>query len=104
MTFVHVDVHHDTHTCRAFPTGPHPYDTQRAIVAVVDGGPCRRPVTVRSGDTTAVIACGRHLPHDRQCPACHITVIEQAITTTHLGHQGRDGQHHSQHPVSGTAA
>jgi ferric-dicitrate binding protein FerR (iron transport regulator) len=98
MTFVHVDVHHDTHTCPAMPDEPHPYDTRRTIVAVVDGGPCRQPVTVRSGDTTAVIACGRHEPAYRRCPACRVTVIEHAVTFTHHGYQG------PQHPTAGVAA
>ncbi len=98
MTFVHVDVHHDSHTCPAFPTEPHPYDTRRTIVAVVDGGPCRQPVTIRSGDTVSTIACGRHEPTYRQCPACRVTVIEHAVTFTHHGYQG------PQHPTAGVAA
>ena len=87
MTFVHVDIHQYTHTCPADPE-PHAIDIRRRIVATLDGGPCRNPITVRSGDTVAVIACGRHEPHDRQCPACQVTVIERSITTTHLGHHG----------------
>jgi hypothetical protein len=63
MTYIHVDLHHLTHTCPG-NLEPHPYDTRRTIVAVADGGPCRNPVTVHSGDTTAVIACGRHEPAD----------------------------------------
>ena len=87
MTAYQVDVHHLTHTCPANPDEPHPYDTRRTVVAIAPGGTCRRPVTVRSGDTTAVIACGRHEPRHRQCPACRITVIEHTVTFTHTGHQ-----------------
>ncbi len=87
MTFVQVDVHHLTHTCPADPQ-PHPYDTRRTIVAVVPGGACQHPVTVHSGDATTVIACGRHMPRQQQCPACRITVIEHAVTFTHTGHHG----------------
>jgi hypothetical protein len=78
MTFVQIDVRQALHTCPADPE-PHPYDTVRTIVAIVDGGPCRQPVTVRSGTTTATIACGRHEPRERQCPACRITVVERRI-------------------------
>jgi hypothetical protein len=94
MTAVQVDVHHLTHTCPANPAEPHPYDTRRTIVAVAPGGPCRNPVTVRSGDTTAVIDCGRHVPREQRCPACRITVIERTVTFTHTGHHG------PQHPTT----
>jgi hypothetical protein len=87
MTFVTVDIHHVTHTCPADPE-PHPFDTRRTIVATVDGGPCRNPITVRCGDTIAVIDCGRHEPAHRQCPACRTTVIERTITFHHIGHEG----------------
>jgi hypothetical protein len=97
VTFIHVNVHHDTHTCPG-NAEPHSYDTRRAIVAVVDGGPCRHPVTVHSGGTIAVVACGRHEPADRQCPACRTTVIEHAVTFTFTGHHG------PQHPTHGIAA
>jgi hypothetical protein len=88
MTAIQVDVHHVTHTCPADPQ-PHPYDTRRTVIAVVPGGPCRRPVTVRSGDTTAVIGCGRRLPREQRCPACRVTVIEHAMTFTPTGHPQR---------------
>src|SRR4051812_36683122 len=98
MTAVQVDVHHYTHTCPADPES-HPYDTRRTIVAVAPGGTCRNPVNVRSGDTTAVIDCGRHVPREQRCPACRITVIERSVTFTHTGHHG------PQHPTTnGTAA
>jgi hypothetical protein len=95
MTAYQVDVHHLTHTCPA-DREPHPYDTRRTVVAVAPGGPCRRPVTVRSGDTTTVIDCGRHLPREQQCPACRIIVIEHTVTFTHTGHHG------PQHPATHT--
>jgi hypothetical protein len=95
MTFIQIDIHHLTHTCPAEPE-PHTYDTRRTVLAVVSGGPCRQPVTVRSGDTTAVIACGRHVPRQRRCPACRITVVEHAITTEFTGQYG------PQHPSTDT--
>lgn len=97
MTAVQVDIHHYTHTCPADPE-PHPYDTRRTIVAVAPGGLCRNPVTVRSGDTTTVIDCGRHVPREQRCPACRITVIDHTVTFTHTGHHG------PQHPATGIAA
>jgi hypothetical protein len=97
MTIVHIDIHTVTHTCPA-SRDPHPIDTRRTILLVVDGGPCRRPVTIRSGDTVAVIACRRHLPREQQCPACRTSIIARSYTTTHLGHHGRH------HPTCGTAA
>jgi hypothetical protein len=103
MTTIQVDVHHLTHTCAAHPDEPHPYDTRRTIVALMPGGPCRRPVTVRSGDATAVIACGRHTPTAQQCPACRTTVLEHAITATFTGHHG--SQHQACQPMpTGLAA
>jgi hypothetical protein len=97
MTFVHVAVHHRTHTCPA-DADPHPYDTRRTIIAVVDGGPCRQPVTVHCGDRSAVVPCGRYEPADRQCPACRLTLIEDAVTFTFMGHHG------PQHPTTDAGA
>jgi hypothetical protein len=97
MTAYQVDVHHLTHTCPANPD-PHPYDTRRTIVAIAPGGACRRPVTIRSGDTTAVVDCGRHVPAEQRCPACRIIVIEHTVTFTRTGHHG------PQHPTAGIAA
>lgn len=94
MTAYQVDVHHYTHTCPANPDEAHPYDTRRTIVAVAPGGPCRNPVTVRSGDTTTLIACGRHVLPEQRCPACRITVIERTVTFTFMGHDG------PQHPTT----
>jgi hypothetical protein len=96
MTFLQVDIHHLTHTCPANGE-PHPYDTRRTILAVVPGGPCRQPLTIHCGDITATVDCGRHAPRAQQCPACRITVVEHAITTTFTGHG-------PQHPDSGIAA
>ena len=93
MTAYLVDVHHLTHTCPADPDTEHRYDTRRTIVAVSPGGPCRRPVTVRSGDATAQIPCGRHVPRDQRCPACRTIVIEHQVTVTFMGHHG------PQHPT-----
>jgi hypothetical protein len=75
-----VDIHQRMHTCPADPL-PHPFDTRRTVVAVVDGGPCRAPVTVRCADTIATVACGRQLPPAEQCPACRVIVTERHITT-----------------------
>jgi hypothetical protein len=91
------DVHYYTHTCLADPQ-PHPYDTRRTVIATNPGGACRRPVTLRTGDTTIVIACGRRLPREQQCPACRTTVIEHAVTFTFMGHHG------PQHPTTATGA
>ena len=98
MTAHLVDVHHYTHTCPSNPDEPHPYDTRRTVVAINPGGRCRRPVTIRLGDTTAVVDCGRRLPREQRCPACQNTVIEHTVTFTHTGHHG------PQHPAMGTAA
>jgi hypothetical protein len=87
MTLYQIDIHHRTHTCPANPN-PHPYDTRRTIFRMVPGGPCRRPVNVGSGDTSTVIACGRHLPADRQCSACQIVIVKHAVTYTFTGHDG----------------
>jgi hypothetical protein len=87
MSIYAVAVHHLMHTCPANPT-PHPIDTTRRVVNVVAGRPCQAPVTIRIGDTTAVIPCGRHEPDDRQCGACRSMVTTIAVTTTDLGHQG----------------
>lgn len=97
MTYVHIDVHHLTHTCPADPE-PHPYDTRRTVVATVPGGPCRHPATVRSGDTVALVACHRARPRPEQCPACLVTIVERSVTFTYMGHVG------PQLPHDGTAA
>jgi hypothetical protein len=77
-----VDIEQVSHTCPADPT-PHVIDTRRSIVHIIDGGPCRNPITVHCGTTTATIPCGRHEPADRQCGACATIVTEHTITTRH---------------------
>jgi hypothetical protein len=98
MTYVLVDVQHRTHTCPANHAEIYPYDTVRTVVGYVPSGPCRQPVTIRSGDITATIPCGRHEPRERQCPPCLVTVTERHITTEFMGH------HAQQHPSTGAAA
>ncbi|MFI6065296.1 hypothetical protein ACIA47_08500 [Micromonospora sp. NPDC051227] len=83
MTIVLVDIEQVTHTCPAFPDA-HPFDIRRTLVDVIPGGPCRAPVTIRCGDTTALIPCRRHEPVKRQCGACRVIVTEHTITTRHL--------------------
>ncbi len=87
MSIHAVTVHEYRHTCPADPT-PHPVATYRQVVHVAPGRPCQSPVTIRIGDTTATIACGRHEPADRQCAACRTVVTIQSVTATDLGHQG----------------
>ncbi|WFE29651.1 hypothetical protein O7623_10880 [Solwaraspora sp. WMMD791] len=74
-----VDVVQVLHTCPADPQ-PHPYDIRRTLVHVTPGGPCRAPVTIRCGNTTTTIDCGRHRPAAHQCGACRTTVVERTIT------------------------
>jgi hypothetical protein len=83
MTIHVVDIEHITHTCPAQPE-PHPYDTRRTVIAVIPGGPCRTPVTIRCGNTTTELACGRHRPANEQCGACRNIVTQHSITTRHL--------------------
>ena len=98
MTYIDVAIRQLTHTCPANPE-PHVVDTRRVIVGLVLGGPCRQPIRVRLNNTTILVACGRRLPRDRQCPACRITVVQRDIITIDLGYQG------PQHPTTtGTAA
>ncbi|MET8350913.1 hypothetical protein [Micromonospora sp. NPDC005206] len=83
MTIHVVDIEQVTHTCPAYVEA-HPYDTRRTVLHVIPGGPCRTPVTIRCGETTATIACHRHEPTDRQCGACRIIVTQHTITTRRL--------------------
>ncbi len=82
MSIHTVDVVQLLHTCPADPE-PHPYDIRRTVIDVIDGGPCRNPVTIRCGDTVTQIPCGRHEPSKRQCSACRVIVIERTITNLH---------------------
>jgi hypothetical protein len=81
-----VDVHDLVHTCPASNL-PHTVDTRRTVVSIVDGGPCRTPVTVRVGNRSAYISCRRHEPAHRQCVACKTLHIVRDTTITDLGHQ-----------------
>lgn len=82
-----IDVHHHTHTCPGTPD-PHPFDTRRTIVAALPRQRCTRPVTVRSGNATAVIDCGRHNLPENQCAACRPQITRRHVTATHTGHNG----------------
>jgi hypothetical protein len=82
-----VDVHHDTHVCPADPQ-PHAFYTRQQVVAVTASGPCRTPVTIRIGDTTATIPCGSHEPSERQCGACRTITWVRNVTETFHGYQG----------------
>jgi hypothetical protein len=83
-----VDVHHHLHTCPADPVEPHPFDSTQTIIAITPGGPCRTPVTIRSGNTTATIDCRLNHPAERQCGACRNTVWVHQTTITDHGYQG----------------
>jgi hypothetical protein len=61
------------HVCPANPD-PHVVNSRQIVMAVTPGGACRNPITIRCGDTTAVIDCGRHEPDERQCAACRTQV------------------------------
>ncbi|MGV9213200.1 hypothetical protein ACTFTM_15195 [Micromonospora sp. RB23] len=82
-----VDIEQVTHTCPAHPDA-HPFDTRRTLIDVIPGGPCRTPVTIHCGDTTALIPCRRHEPAKRQCGACRVIVTERTITTRYLDEVG----------------
>lgn len=88
---VTVDIHETRHTCLASHE-PHWFDRQSSVVSVVDGGPCRTPVTIRCGNNQAEIACRRHEPHERQCIACKSLLIVRNVTHTDLGWQGPDNR------------
>ncbi|MBB5870577.1 hypothetical protein F4553_003956 [Allocatelliglobosispora scoriae] len=90
MTVYGVDVSILTHLCPADHTR-HECDRAQYIAYVIPGGECRSPVTVRCGNATAVIACGRHEPHHRQCQACRNLVV---VVTEHYHHAGYEGPAH----------
>jgi len=68
-----VAVQHQLHNCPS-EQEPHPWSTTRTVVQTISGRPCLNPVTIRSGDVVAVVACGRHDPANRQCGNCR-TII-----------------------------
>ncbi|GIG03243.1 hypothetical protein [Catellatospora citrea] len=75
MSIIRVEAAYHRHTCPADPE-PHVVDTRHRVLDVIPGGGCLTPVTVRSGDTTRLIACGRHEPASRQCRACRPVITE----------------------------
>ncbi len=87
MSIYAVEVFHLIHTCPA-DLDPHPVDTRRRIVHVTPGGACLTPVTIRCGNTTTVIDCGRHEPAERQCANCRTIVRVLKVTSRDLGYQG----------------
>jgi hypothetical protein len=87
MNIYAVTVHETVHTCPG-NLEPHAIDTRRAIVHTTRGRSCLAPVTIRVGEHTATVACGRHEPHDRQCGACRTVVNVLSATCTDLGYQG----------------
>lgn len=89
MSVITVDIHETHHTCPANHT-THWAGQQNTIVSIVDGGPCRTPVTIRIGDLTRQIPCGKHEPEHRRCIACRTLLIVRNTTYTDLGWQGPD--------------
>ncbi len=89
MRICRVDEHRLVHTCPANDE-PHPVDIRRTVVHVTDPQPCLAPVIIRSGDTVAVVDCGRHEPSDRQCGNCRVVVTTGTVTIEDLGYQGPD--------------
>jgi hypothetical protein len=87
VTIYAVAIDHRTHTCPADPE-PHTYDTRRTVVHITPGGPCRRPVTIRCGATTATLPCGRNRPAGQHCVACRTIVVEHTITARYDGQHG----------------
>ncbi len=77
MTIYLVAVTHRLHTCPA-EAGRHAVDTRRTVLQTIPGRGCLNPVTIRCGDTTAVVACGRHTPAEQQCANCR-TIITHPI-------------------------
>jgi hypothetical protein len=92
-----VDLVQYTHTCPADPH-PHVVEIVRTLVDVIDGGPCRTPITYRLDGQIHTIACGRGRMSDDQCPACRIVVTQRRLTTIDRGYEGPDT------PTCGTAA
>jgi hypothetical protein len=91
VTVYAIAEHHLVHTCPANPQ-PHAVDIQRGIIHAAPGRPCQQPVTIRIGNTTAVIPCGRHETSARQCGACRPLITIVQVTMTDLGYQAGTGQ------------
>lgn len=86
-----VDIHETRHTCPANHE-PHWFMRQNTVVSVVDGGPCRTPVTIQVGTRSAYVSCGRHEPQQRQCVACKTLLIVRNLTHADLGHHASCGR------------
>ena len=84
MSIYQVDEHTFTHTCPA-DDQPHPFDTQRVIVAITPGRDCLTPVTIRCGDNRVTIPCGEYRSHDQQCAACRTIITIRCATADDLG-------------------
>jgi hypothetical protein len=80
MTTVFVNVTHHQHVCPG-NSQAHVWDTRRAVVMIVPGGPCQTPITIGVGDTAFTIDCGRRLASHLRCPACRTDVINRTVTT-----------------------
>ena len=87
MSIYAVTQHQVLHTCPADPE-PHPIATTQTVVHVTPGRTCLTPVTIRIGNTTRTVSCGRRLPYERQCGSCRTIVTVRSVTTTDLGYQG----------------
>ena len=56
------------------PGAERPWSTTRRVLAV-ESGPCLAPARVRLGRVRARSACGRGLPHERQCRNCFPRIV-----------------------------
>ena len=56
------------------PGAERPWSTTRRVLPV-EPGPCHAPELVRLGRLRARIACGRRLPHERQCRNCFPRIV-----------------------------
>ena len=84
MSVYAIAEHHGVHTCPV-EAGPHSVHVTRRIINARPGRACQNPVTIRVGQRTAVIPCGRHEPLARQCGACRTLVTITQVTATDLG-------------------
>ncbi len=86
MTHYIVSEQEILHRCPAWPE-PHPYRVERTVLAVIPGGPCRSPVTIRVGNTTTTVPCGEHEPSDRQCVNCRTVITTYTSRPLDVGTQ-----------------